>query len=218
MCLKEWQVPPKWLMVEDSDNLFHLWQENHHYQETQDQNIATLRISLDSLIREKVALEEHPCALELREEVMWGLVDSLVKMGEVQSNRLDFLQYLANNFVRTIMEWDVRGGRGNVPVEPKGSLGPGYVPSSGSRSSPPPLKSLSSQSMDWSRLVSPITLFSESGKPVAIEEAVTLDQSFGSVLLAFSDSEVVEFIDSRLPGDGESNGDMGGKAGLWRRT
>ena len=66
MCLKEWQVSPKWLLVEDSDDLFCLWQENHHYQETQDQNIAALSTSLDSLVREKVALEECIHALELR--------------------------------------------------------------------------------------------------------------------------------------------------------
>ena len=86
MGLREWQVPPKWLLVEDSDDLFHLWRENHYYQETQDQNITALGTSLDSLVQEKVALEEHICGLELREEVMWGLVDSLVKMGEAQSN------------------------------------------------------------------------------------------------------------------------------------
>ena len=59
MCPKEWQVPPKWLLVEDSDDLFHLWRENHHYQEIQDQNITALSTGLDSLVREKVALEEH---------------------------------------------------------------------------------------------------------------------------------------------------------------
>ena len=117
MGLKEWQVPPKWLLVEDSDNLFHLWWENHRYQETQDQNIAALSTRLDSLVREKVVLEERICALELQDEVMWGLVDSLVRMGEAQSNRLDFLQYLANNFIGTVMEWDAGGGRGNVPSE-----------------------------------------------------------------------------------------------------
>ena len=103
MGLKEWQVPPKWLLVEDSNDLFRLWQENYHYQETQDQNIAALSTRLDSLVREKVVLEEHVRALEMW-EVMQGLVDSLVKMGEAQSNRLDFLQYLANNFVGTVME------------------------------------------------------------------------------------------------------------------
>ena len=91
MGLKEWQVPPKWLLVEDSDDLFCLWWENHCYQETQDQNITTLGTSLDSLVWEKVALEEHIHGLELREEVMQGLVDSLVKMGEAQSNCFDFL-------------------------------------------------------------------------------------------------------------------------------
>ena len=51
-----------------------------------------------------MALEECVCGLELREEVMWGLVDSLVKMGEAQSNCLNFLQYLANNFIGVVME------------------------------------------------------------------------------------------------------------------
>ena len=139
MGLKEWQVPPKWLLVEDSNDLFHLWWEKHCYQETQDQNIAALSTRLDSLVREKVALEEHIHTLETWEEVMQGLVDSLVKMGEAQSNRLDFLQYLANNFVGTVMEWDAGGGRGNVPSESVGSLGPGYVPSGSSGSSPPSL-------------------------------------------------------------------------------
>ena len=106
MCLREWQVPPKWLLVEDSDDLFRLWWENHRYQEIQDQNIAALSTGLDSLVREKVVLEERLRALELQDEVMQGLVDSLVRMGEAQSNRLDFLQYLANNFVGTVMEWD----------------------------------------------------------------------------------------------------------------
>ena len=161
MGLKEWQVPPKWLLVEDSDDLFRLWWKNHCYQEAQDQNIAALRTSLDSLVREKVALEEHIRGLELRKEVMWGLVDSLVKMGEAQSNCLDFLQYLANNFVGTVMEWDGGGGRGNVLSESAGSLGLGYVPSGSSRSSPPPLKSCSSCLTNWSKLVSPITAISK---------------------------------------------------------
>ena len=65
MGLKEWQAPPKWLLVKDSNDLFRLWQENHRYQETQDQNIAALSTRLDSLVREKVALEEFLCALEL---------------------------------------------------------------------------------------------------------------------------------------------------------
>ena len=142
MGLKEWQVPPKWLLVEDSDDLFCLWQENHRYQETQDQNIAALSAGLDSLVREKVALEECIYALEMWEEVMWGLVDSLVKMGEAQSNCLDFLQYLANNFVGSVMEWDAGGGRGNVPSESAGSLGLGYVPSGSPGSSPPSLESV----------------------------------------------------------------------------
>ena len=174
MGLKEWQVPPKWLLVEDSDDLFCLWQENHRYQETQDQNIVALSTGLDSLVREKVALEECICALEMREEVMWGLADSLVRMGEAQSNCLDFLQYLANNFIGTVMEWDAGGGRGNVPSESVGSLGPGYVPSGSSRSSPPSLESLSPSSTHWSELVSPITPVSESSRAVAIEEVGTL--------------------------------------------
>ena len=70
MGLREWQVPPKWLLVEDSDDLFHLWWENHCYQETQDQHITALGTSLDSLVQEKVVLEEHIHGLELREEVM----------------------------------------------------------------------------------------------------------------------------------------------------
>ena len=82
MCLKEWQVPPKWLLVKDSNDLFHLWWENHHYQEIQDQNIAALSTRLDSLVREKVALEERLHTLELRDEVMRGLVDLLVRMRE----------------------------------------------------------------------------------------------------------------------------------------
>ena len=65
MSLKEWQVPPKWLLVEDSDDLFCLWRENHRYQETQDQNIAALSTGLDSLVRENVALEECIRALEM---------------------------------------------------------------------------------------------------------------------------------------------------------
>ena len=65
MGLKEWQAPPKWLLVEDSDDLFRLWWGNHRYQETQDQNIAALSTGLDSLVREKVALEECLRALEL---------------------------------------------------------------------------------------------------------------------------------------------------------
>ena len=56
MCLREWQVPPKWLLVEDSDDLFRLWRENHRYQEIQDQNIVALSTGLDSRVREKVAL------------------------------------------------------------------------------------------------------------------------------------------------------------------
>ena len=156
-----------------------------------------------------MALEEHIHGLELR-EVMWGLVDLLVKMGEAQSNRLDFLQYLANNFVGTIMEWDGGGGRGNVPSEPAGLLGPGYVPSSSSGSSLPPLKSCSLQSTNWSELVSPITAISESGWPITVEEVRFSDHSYGSALSAIPDSEIVELGDSRLPGDGGSDGDLGG--------
>ena len=218
MGLKEWQVPPKWLLVEDSNDLFRLWQENHHYQETQDQNIVTLSTGLDSLVREKVALKEHIHTLELQDEVMRGLVDPLVRMGEAQSNRLDFLQYLANNFVGTIMEWDAGGGRGNVPSESVGSLGPGYIPSGSSRSSPPSLKSLSPSSTHWSELVSPITPVSESGRAVAIEEVEISGHSFGTALSAIPDSEVEEFGDLGLPGDGGSDGDMGGNSRIWRGT
>ena len=203
-------MPPKWLLVEDSNDLFCLWWENHHYQEIQDQNIAVLSTSLDSLVREKVALEEHICVLELCEGVMRGLVDSLVKMGEAQSNHLDFLQYLANNFIRTVMEWDTGGGRGNVPSESAGSLGPGYVPSSSSRSSPPSLRSLSLSLTRWSELVSPITPISESGRTVAIEEAEFSGHSFRTTLLAIPNSEVAELSDLGLPGDGGSDGGLGG--------
>ena len=218
MCLKEWQVPPKWLLVEDSDDLFHLWWENHRYQEIQDQNIAALSTGLDSLVREKVALEERLHALELRDEVMQGLVGSLVRMGEAQSNRLDFLQYLANNFVGTVMEWDAGGGRGNVPSNSAGLLGPGYVPSGSPGSSPPSLESLSSSSTRWSKLVSPITPISESGRAVAIEEVEISGYSFGTALLAIPDSKVEEFGDPGLPGDGGSDGDMGGDPCIWRGT
>ena len=218
MGLKEWQVPPKWLLVEDSNDLLCLWRGNHHYQETQDQNIVALTTRLDSLVREKVALEECIRALEMREEVMRGLVDSLVRMGEAQSNRLDFLQYLANNFIRTIMEWDAGGGRGNVPSDPAGSLGPGYVPSSSSGSFPPSLEFLSSSSTHWSELVSPITPVSEPGRAIAIEEVGDMGQSFGTALLAIPDSEVEEFGDLGLPGYGGSDGDMGGDSHIRRGT
>ena len=218
MCLKEWQVPPKWLLVEDSDDLFCLWRENHRYQEIQDQNIAALSTGLDSLVREKVALEECLCALELQDEVMRGLVDSLVRMGEAQSNRLDFLQYLANNFVGTVMEWDAGGGRGTVSSNSAGLLGPGYVPSGSPGSSPPSLKSLSSSSTRWSDLVSPITPISKSGRAVAIEEVEVSGYLFGTVLLTLPDSEVEEFGDPGFPGDGGSDGDMGGDSGIWRGT
>ena len=218
MCLKEWQVPPKWLLVENSDDLFRLWRENHRYQEIQDQNIATLSTGLDSLVREKVALEEHLRALELRDEVMRGLVDLLIRMGEAQSNCLDFLQYLANNFVRTVMEWDAGGGRGNVPSDSVGSLGPGYIPSGSPGSSPPSLKSLSSSSTRWSELVSPITPNSKSGRAVAIEEVEVSGYSFRTALSAVPDSEVEEFGDPGLPGDGGSDGDMGGNLRIRRGT
>ena len=190
MCLKEWQVPPKWLLVEDSNDFFRLWWENHRYQEIQDQNIVALSTGLDSLVREKVALEERLCALELRDEAMQGLVDSLVRMGEAQSNRLDFLQYLANNFVGTVMEWDAGGGRGNVSSNSAGSLGPGYVPSGSPGSSPPSLQSLSPSSTRWSNLVSPITPISESGRAIAIEEVEISGYSFRTALSAVPDSEV----------------------------
>ena len=218
MDLREWQVPPKWLLVEDSDDLFCLWWENHRYQETQDQNIAALSTSLDSLVREKVALEEHICALELCEGVMQGLVDSIVKMGEAQSNRLDFLQYLANNFVGSIMEWDAGGGRDNVPSESAGLLGPGYVPSGSSGSPPPFLRPLSPSSTCWSKLVSPITPISKLGRTVAIEEAEFSGHSFGTALSAIPGLEVVELSDPGLPGDGGSDGDMGGNPHIWRGT
>ena len=218
MCLKEWQAPPKWLLVEDSNDLFRLWRENHCYQEIQDQNIATLSIGLDSLVREKVALEERLRTLELRDEVMWGLVDSLVRMGEAQPNRLDPLQPPAHNFIGSVMEWDAGGGRGNVPSDTAGSLGPGYVPSGGSGSSPPSLKSLSSSSTRWSELVSPITPNPESGRAVAIEEVETLGHSFRTALSAVPDSEIEEFGDPGLPGDGGSGGDMGGDSSIWRGT
>ena len=218
MCLREWQVPPKWLLVEDSDDLFRLWRENHRYQEIQDQNIMVLSTGLDSLVREKVVLEERLRALELRDEVMWGLVDLLVRMGEAQSNCLDFLQYLANNFVGTVMEWDAGGGRGNVSSNSAGSLGPGYVPSGNPGSSPPSLESLSSSSTRWSDLVSPITPISESGRAVAIEEVEVSGYSFGTALSTVPDSEVEEFGDPGLPGDGRSDGDMGGDSGVRRGT
>ena len=218
MGLKEWQVPPKWLLVEDSNDLFHLWRENHCYQETQDQNIAALSTGLDSLVREKVALEERIRTLEMREEVMRGLVDSLVRMGEAQSNRLDFLQYLANNFVGTIMEWDAGGGRGNVPSALVGLLGPGYVPSSSSGSSPPSLEPLSPSSTRWSELVSPITPVSESGRAVVIEEVKISGHLFRTVVSTIPGSEVEEFGDPRLPGGGGSDGDMGGDSRIRRGT
>ena len=65
MNLREWQVPPKWLLVQDSNNLFCLWQENHHYQETQHHNITALGSNLDLLVWEEVVLEERVRALEL---------------------------------------------------------------------------------------------------------------------------------------------------------
>ena len=71
---------------------------------------------------------------------------------------------------------------------------------------------------DWSRLVSPITPFSGLGRPVTIEEAVPLGDSYGTALLSFPNSEAEEFINTGLPGDGGSDGDMGGKAGLQKRT
>ena len=178
----------------------------------------TLSTRLDSLVREKVALEERLHALELQDEVMWGLVDSLVRMGEAQSNCLDFLQYLANNFIGTVMEWDAGGGRGNVPSNSAGSLGPGYVPSGSPRSSPPSLESLSSSSTRWSELVSPITPISESGRAVVFEEVEVSGYSFRTALSAIPDSEVEEFSDLGLPGDGGSDGDMGGDPRIRRGT
>ena len=165
-----------------------------------------------------MALEECIQALEMQEEVIWGLVDSLVKMGEAQPNHLDFLQYLANNFVGTVMEWDAGGGRGNVPSESVGLLGPGYLPSGSSKSSPPSLKSLFPSLTCWSELVSPITPVSKSGRTVAIEEVKFSNHSFGTVLSAILDSEVTELNDPGLPGDGGLDGDMGGNSRLWRGT
>ena len=101
---------------------------------------------------EKYSMMTRVHSLELKEEVMWGLVDSLVRMGEAQSNQLDVLQHLANVFVRCAMEWDSGGGRCHVPSESVGSLGLGYIPSSNSGSSPPPLDSLS-RLMSWSPFV-----------------------------------------------------------------
>ena len=149
---------------------------------------------------------------------MQGLVDSLVKMGEAQSNRLDFLQYLANNFIGTVMEWDTGGGRGNVPSESAGSLGPGYVPSGSSGSSPPSLESLSSSSTRWSELVSPITPISESGRAVAIEETEFSGHSFRTALSAILNSEAAELGDPGLPGDGVSDGDVVGDPSIQRGT
>ena len=149
---------------------------------------------------------------------MRGLVDSLVRMGEAQSNRLDFLQYLANNFVGMVMEWDAGGGRGNVPPNTAGLLGPGYVPSGSPGSSPPSLESLSPSLTRWSELVSPITPNSESGRAIAIEEVETSGHSFGTTLLTVPDSEIEEFDDPGLPGNGGSDGDMGGNSSIWRGT
>ena len=139
-------------------------------------------------------------------------------MGEAQSNRLDFLQYLANNFVGTVMEWDAGGGRGNVPSDSAGSLGPGYVPSGSSGSSPPSLKSLSSSSTHWSKLVSHITPASESGRAIVIEEVETSGHLFGTAVLTIPDSEAEEFGDPGLPGDGGYDGDMGSDLHIWRGT
>ena len=61
---------------------------------------------MNSLVQEKAVLEECVRVLELQEEVMQGLVDSLVQMGEARSTWLDFLQHLANTFVECAMEWD----------------------------------------------------------------------------------------------------------------
>ena len=110
------------------------------------------------------------------------------------------------------------GGRGNVPSESVGSLGPGFVPSGSSGSSPPFLKSLSLSSTRWSKPVSPITPVSELGRAIVIEEAEFPDHSFRTVLLAIPDSEVVELGDPGFPGDGGSDGDMGGNPHIWRGT
>ena len=141
-----------------------------------------------------------------------------VRMGEAQSNCLDFLQFLAHNFIGSVMEWDAGGGRGNVPSDAAGSLGLGYIPSSSSRSSPPSLESLSSSSTLWSELVSPITPISESGRAVAIEEVETSGHLFRTALSAIPNSEVEELCDPGFPGDGGSDGDMGGDSSIRRGT
>ena len=116
------------------------------------------------------------------------------------------------------MEWDTGGGRGNVPSESAGSLGPGYVSSSSSRSSPPSLGSLSPSLTHWSELVSPATPVSESGRTIAIEEDEFSNHSFGTALSAILDSEVAELSDPGLPEGGGSDGDMGGNLRLRRGT
>ena len=116
------------------------------------------------------------------------------------------------------MEWDAGGGRGHVSSNSAGSLGPGYVPSGSPGSSPPSLESLSSSSTCWSELVSPITPISKSGRAVAIEEVAVSGYSFRTALSAVPDSEVEEFGDLGLPGDGGSDGDMGGDSGVRRGT
>ena len=105
-----------------------------------------------------------------------------------------------------------------VPSESAGSLGPGYAPSGSSRSSPPSLKSLSPSLTHWSKLVSPITPVSKSGRAVVIEEAEFSGHLFRTVLSAIPDSEVVDFGDPGLPGDGGSDGDMGGDLRIQRGT
>ena len=163
-------------------------------------------------------LEEHVRVLELREEVMWGLVDCLVWMGKAQSNWLDFLQHLASAFFRCTMEWD-SGSRGcDVPSELTGSLGPGYIPSNPASSSPPSLGTLSSLT-NWSQLVSPITPFSKPGWSVMIEEEVRVSNNkIWKVLSSFMDSVFEELSNLGFLVDGGPDGDLGGESGIWRGT
>ena len=66
--------------------------------------------------------------------------------------------------------------------------------------------------------MSPITPFSESGRPVTIEETGLSNHSYGIVLLSILDSEIVELGNPGLPGTGGSDGDLGGDVGIWRGT
>ena len=54
--------------------------------------------------------------------------------------------------------------------------------------------------------------------PDTIEEVETSGHSFGTALSAIPDSEVEEFSDPGLPGDGGSDGDMGGDSSIQRGT